>query len=97
MNDFHKEAERTLNKTADFFEEAWPEADVELLEDTLVVTLPTGQQYVINKHGVTQQIWLASPFTGAHHFYFSEAQWKCTRTSIILEDLLLNERNTYAT
>jgi iron donor protein CyaY len=85
-----------LEKISDFFESSWPHADVDLLEDTLTVTLPDKHQYVLNKHGVTQQIWVASPFTGAHHFYMKEEKWRCTRTNICLEDFLLNERNAYA-
>jgi len=95
MTDFHRNADLMLNKAADFFESSWPNVDIDLLEDTLIITLPEDQQYVINKHGVTRQIWLSSPFTGAHHFYLSEEGWKCTRTGILLEDLLMNERKTY--
>lgn len=92
MNNFHKHADQMLNQLADFFDEFWSEADVDLLGDTLTVTLPTGQQYVINKHGVSHQIWVSSPFTGAHHFHLSHGVWTCTRTGIHLEDLLKKER-----
>lgn len=97
MNDFYTASNHMLEKTSDFFESSWPQADVDLLEDTLTVTLPDQSQYVINKHGMTKQIWVASPFTGAHHFYLKEGRWRCTRTGECLEDLILNERNAYAT
>lgn len=96
MDNFHAASDLLLNKVADFFESSWPGADVDLLEDAITITLPAGQQYVINKHGVTQQIWLSSPFSGAHHFAYQEGLWTCTRTHVLLEDFLLNERNTYA-
>jgi frataxin len=96
MDDFYTTSTQMLEKISDFFESSWPHADVDLLEDTLTVTLPDKHQYVLNKHGITQQIWVASPFTGAHHFYLKEGRWRCTRTGACLEDLLLNERNTYA-
>lgn len=95
MDDFHKAASAILEEMADFFETSWPDADVDLLEDTLTVSLPHERQYLLNKHGVTCQIWVSSPYTGAHHFHLSKGQWHCTRTNIRLEDLLLNERNTY--
>ena len=85
-----------LDKLADFFESSWPGADVDLLDGILTVTLPQGQQYVINKHGVTRQIWVSSPFTGAHHFRLKDEQWTCTRSDMRLEDLLLKERNAHA-
>ncbi len=96
MNDFHLLANQTLEDLADFFESSWPEADVDLLDGTLTVTLPRGRQYVINKHGVTRQVWVSSPFTGAHHFQMKNNEWKCTRTDVRLQDLLLNERNIHA-
>lgn len=96
MDDFHKASSDILEELSEFFESSWPQADVDLLEDTLTVNLSEGRQYLLNKHGVTRQIWLASPFTGAHHFHLKNGQWRCTRTDVRLEDLLLNERNTHA-
>lgn len=96
MDTFHTTASATLNHLADFFDTSWGDADVDLGEDALLITLPTHKQYIINKHGVTQQLWVSSPFTGAHHFAYQEGAWMCTRTGIRLEDLLKNERETYA-
>jgi iron donor protein CyaY len=96
MTDFHKTSSIALNQLADFFESSWPNADVDLLEDVLIVLLPGDKQYVINKHGVTQQVWLSSPFTGAHHFAYQEDAWRCTRTEKLLSDLLRDEQKIYA-
>ncbi|MBS0271615.1 MAG: iron donor protein CyaY [Proteobacteria bacterium] len=97
MDTFHQDSQHALEKVADFFETSWPQADVDLLEEALTVTLSSGQQYLLNKHGVTRQIWLSSPFTGAHHFYHKGEEWVCTRTNVSLSELLLNELDTYAT
>ncbi len=96
MDNFYKASTFILEKLSDFFERSWPQADVDLLEETLTVTLPEGHQYLINKHGVTRQIWVSSPFTGAHHFQFKNGQWRCTRTDIPIEDLLIEERKIHA-
>lgn len=95
MDDFDSAASIILEEMADFFEASWPQADVDLLEEALTVTLPSGQQYLLNKHGVTRQIWVSSPFTGAHHFYLLNGHWHCTRTNIRLEALLSHEKNTH--
>ena len=97
MTDFHTASDLLLNQVADFFDSSWPGADVDILEDAVLVTLSKGTQYVINRHGVTQQIWLSSPFSGAHHFVYQEGRWRCTRTHVVLEDLLLDERNSHVT
>lgn len=96
MDDFYTVSALILEELAEFFESSWALADVDLLEDTLTVTLPQNKQYVIHKHGITRQIWVASPFTGAHHFHLKEGQWRCTRTKIGLQDLLINERDNHA-
>ncbi len=95
MDDFHKTSTQKLEELADFFE-TWPQAEVDLLEESLTITLPNKRQYLINKHGVTRQIWLSSPFTGAHHFQLKDGQWRCTRTDILLEDLLIGEQKIHA-
>jgi frataxin len=96
MDDFYTASTQALEEINDFFESSWPQADAELLNDSLTIILPGGRQYVINKHGVTHQIWIASPFTGAHHFQKKEGKWRCTRTNTLLEDFLTSERNTHA-
>jgi frataxin len=95
MDDFHQSAALILEEMADYFESSWPEADVDLLEDSLAVHLHDGKQYLLNKHGVTQQIWLSSPYSGAHHFALKNGHWHCTRTDKRLEDLLHQERKSY--
>ena len=50
-------------------------------------TLP----YLLNYHGVTGQIWLASPVTGAHHFRFDKRRWASTRGGDDLYTLLKKE------
>ena len=97
MDDFYTVSTLILEEVSEFFESSWPQADVDLLDSTLTVTLPHGQQYVIHKHGVTRQIWLASPFTGAHHFHLKEGEWRCTRTGTRLQDLLMAERDAHVT
>ena len=97
MDNVHQISKLALEEASTCFENAWPQADVDLLEDVLTVTLPTGKQYLLNRHGVTRQIWLSSPFTGAHHFSQKAGEWRCTRTNIGLQELLHQERDSYAT
>lgn len=96
MNDFDSAANGKLEELAHFFEEFWPEADVDLFEDSLMVNLSGRRQYLINKHGVTRQLWISSPFTGAHHFKFKNNFWVSTRTDEPIEAFLQHEKNTHA-
>ena len=64
----------TLNHLADMLE-AFDEdglLEVEVLSGTLTVDLPSGPQFVVNRHGPTQQIWLSSPLSGGLHFDYDE-------------------------
>ena len=71
-------ADVTLHRLADMIEGADEDGtlDVELIAGILTVDLPSGRQFVINKHGPSQQIWLSSPFSGGLHFSYDE-EGKC--------------------
>ena len=70
--------------------------DVDLQDDVLYITLPTNQQYVINKHTPSQQIWLSSPISGAAYFSYQEnnKSW-LNKQHIELKSLLLSELQKY--
>jgi frataxin len=58
---------------------------------SLIFHAKDGKPYLLNYHGVTRQIWLASPLTGAHHFRLQEGRWVSTRSSDNLISLLEDE------
>jgi frataxin len=55
------------------------------------VTLPNKKQYVINFHALTEQIWVSSPLSGAHHFAFKDHMWNSTRDDTLLPLLIATE------
>ena len=96
--DFNQMADRKLEELQDHIESLLESAEVDLLDETLTVILESGGQYIINKHNPTQQIWVASPVSGAHHFRYDtqDQQWINVRTSQILDDLLDQELKAHA-
>lgn len=46
---------------------------------------------LINYHQTTEQIWVSSPLSGAHHFALRDQTWICTRSGQGLMDLLSQE------
>jgi frataxin len=64
----------TLNRLADATEAEDEEGvlEVELLNGILSITLPSGQQFLVNRHGPSKQIWLSSPLSGGLHFDYDE-------------------------
>jgi len=66
--------------------------ECDLLEEILYIENEDGE-YVINKHSASKQIWVSSPISGPHHFYYDEEQkeWLNTRTKKLLKELLKNE------
>ncbi len=91
--EFHQRADQKLEALQDWIETLLEDADVDLLDEALTVILTSGQQYIINKHAPTQQIWVASPVSGAHHFRYDEQVdvWCNVRTGQVLDDLLNDE------
>ncbi len=49
-------------------------------------------EYVINAHAPTNQVWLSSPVSGAHHFTYAHGEWVSTKdNSLQLKTLLAKE------
>ena len=86
MSSLVTEAYKTLDTLFEKLEKA--EFDGECDGHSLAFDLPDGRPYLLNYHGVTNQIWLASPITGAHHFKLTEGRWVSTRSSDELVALL---------
>ena len=72
-------ADQCLNRIADAIDDSRPDLDAELQGGILTVALPDGGQMVINKQAVNQEIWLAAPAVGGHHFRWDGAAWVSTR------------------
>lgn len=79
----------TLQKYADKFENDF---DLDVDGDFLTINNSNGQ-FLLNYHPTLDQLWLASPLTGAHHFRY-ESDWLCTRTGKTLEAIL--QKDLYA-
>ena len=85
--------EQLLTLTASL-EVADEEGLLEIEQDggVITITLKSGKQYVINKHGPTRQIWLSSPVSGASHFSYDEtAQSWSLASGVTLEEMLQQE------
>lgn len=80
-------AKKTLQKFADQFE-AETDLDVELVGLELIICDSRRQTFLLNFHNPTNQLWLSSPVSGAHHFCLKEGNWVSTRTSIPLTEIL---------
>jgi len=83
------EACKTLNALFEKLEQAGLDAECDGY--SLAFDLTDEQHYLLNYHGVTHQIWLASPLTGAHHFRLQNGRWVSTRSNDELTSLLENE------
>lgn len=58
--------------------------------DTTIELRNNSGVFVINKHIAAQEIWLASPISGPHHFLYRDGQW-VSRQNIRLFDVLSRE------
>jgi len=67
------------------------ELEIDYDGKALQIYLQDGKQYLINFHGVTNQLWISSPFSGAHHFDYKDGSWQSTRMDINLNMLLKTE------
>ena len=76
---------------AEQIEEQDPTGDIDVIlaGDVMTIETPIGT-FVINRHSVLQEIWLASPLSGPYHFKYSDSVWQ-DRDKKGLFDILLEE------
>ncbi len=77
--DFHILADAVLGAIEQDLEDADQDGylEVDRVGGVLTLSLPDGKQFVISKHVPTRQLWVSSPFSGAHHFGYDAPtkQW----------------------
>lgn len=91
---FEKIADDFLGKLMDAIDDdLGDQMDVDLQGGILTIDLDAGGQYVINKHGPNQQIWMSSPKSGATHYGRDESAgtWLCTRSGADMLKTLASE------
>lgn len=88
---FHRLADSALAELSEALEVADENGTLELecASGVMAINLPSGRQYIVNKHTASKQIWLSSPRSGGLHFTYNEG-WKLT-DGRILRDVLLAE------
>ena len=85
--EFHKLSDKFLENLAEAIEVADDALDVDYINGILTITLPDDKQFVINKHQPSLQIWLSSPFSGAHRFSYDKNKlcWVGSNSSNLVE------------
>ncbi len=69
--DFQKQADEILEQLLDMAEDADHDADI--ISGVLQIEAEDGREWVINKHAPTEQIWIASPISGATHIDIADS------------------------
>ena len=81
-------ARQLINQTADAAETLGFESD----GGGLLLTLTSDKgSYVLHWHAPTQQLWFASPTSGASHYAFDGGQWRNTRGGGTLHERLSHD------
>lgn len=92
ITNLSQQAFTTLDSLVEAFEKL-DTIEVDYDGKILQICLPDGKQYLINFHGPSNQLWVSSPFSGAHHFEHKKGNWQSTRANIDLKSLLKLEFN----
>ena len=76
---FHAMAAATLMHISDQLEQAYDDEYLDELDydegaGVLTITTAKGATFIVSKHGISRQIWLASPISGGLHFDFCQHQ-----------------------
>ena len=86
MNNFQNLAKKTLDEIFNIAEKKSPDFDVDFEGENLIIEI-NNSTFVLSIHNPTQQIWMSSPISGAHHFECKEEgrefKWISTRDNSI--------------
>lgn len=86
-NEFQQLATEALDNLADALDTLDASGDLELEYQGGIITiiLPSGKQFIINKHTPSQQIWLSSPISGGLHFPYNSTsrKWQLSNGRIL--------------
>jgi frataxin len=91
---YHELAESLLEELQDAIEMADEEGKIDVMmeENVLTITLQDGNEYIINKHFPTKQVWVSSPDSGATHFKYDEDEENWVNSEgIIIQELIADE------
>ena len=99
IDNFQNLAKQTLDDIFNITEKKSPDFDVDFEGENLIIEIDNSI-FVLSIHNPTQQIWMSSPVSGAHHFEYKEDggnyQWISTRdNSINLFDKLDMELSSF--
>ncbi len=83
-------AKATLQQLADKLE-LQTDLEVELQGMQLTICDDLQQTFLLNFHSPTNQLWLSSPLTGAHHFILNNGAWISTRSQTSLTEILSSD------
>lgn len=77
-----------VQSTLQFLEESLEQqlddqSDIDAREESLQITLSSGQTWLLNRHSPSHELWLSSPIKGGLHFGWCDQnhQWISTRTT----------------
>lgn len=79
---FLKLASKTLNDIFEKFNNYDSDLEIDFVENNITIETENEKVFVISIHEPTNQIWLSSPVSGAHHFIYDgneKMNWISTR------------------
>ncbi len=86
IKNFQNLAKKTLERIFNLAETKSQDFEVDFEGENLIIEI-NNSTFVLSIHNPTQQIWMSSPISGAHHFEYieqgSECKWVSTRDNSI--------------
>ena len=86
IENFQNLAKKTLDHIFNLVEKKFQDFEVDFEGENLIIEI-NNSTFVLSIHNPTQQIWMSSPVSGAHHFEYkehgNEYKWVSTRDNSI--------------
>ncbi|GEM76897.1 iron donor protein CyaY [Vibrio sagamiensis] len=97
MNDteFHQQVDTQLQIIEEAIDESGADIDYEVSGNVMTLEFEDRSQIIINRQEPMHEIWLASK-SGGFHFKQIDGQWICSKTSMVLFDMVKEECEKHA-
>ncbi|SIO23605.1 iron donor protein CyaY [Salinivibrio sp. ES.052] len=93
--EYHQLVDLQMQTIEEGIDDSGADIDYESVGNVMTLEFDDGSQIIINRQEPMQEIWVASK-SGGFHFALKDGEWTCSKTGLVLMDLVQQECSKHA-
>ncbi|WBA08589.1 iron donor protein CyaY [Salinivibrio kushneri] len=93
--EYHQLVDLQMQAIEEGIDDSGADIDYESVGNVMTLEFDDGSQIIINRQEPMQEIWVASK-SGGFHFGLKDGKWTCSKTGLVLMDLVQQECSKHA-